>query len=249
MVLAEAFMTPVEPAAELLDRKVEDDGATIELYRRGEAYEVRLDGRCAMASDVRRSEKSLAELAVAPLRGRDDVTVLVAGLGMGHLVRQVLDAPGVKVTRVDVVERSRTLVEWESRYFAALNGDAMKDSRVQLHDGDLLTFLKQARLGVGGELPAEGWYAVVLDTDEGPSALSRPGNAALYTDEGLAKLEGALRPGGVVVIWSAGRESELARRLSARFQNVAEIAVPTDTGLEYVYRGRRQPPPATKPAN
>ena len=89
----------------------------------------------------------------------------------------------------------------------------------------------------------------LLDCDEGPSSLSRPGNAGLYTDEGLAKLEGALRPGGVVAIWSVAREVEMMQRLNGRFQNVAEIVVPADSGLEYVYRARRQPPPPTKPAN
>jgi spermidine synthase len=245
-------MTPSEPATEMIDRQVEDGGATVELHRRGEAYDVLVDGRRVMASDVRRSEQSLVELAMAPLRGRDDVSVLVAGLGMGYLVRAVLDAPGVKIARVDVVEASRAVVDWEARYFAALNGDALKDPRVKLHALDLATLLKQVRLGAG-DFPPEGWFAVLLDLDEGPGALSRPGNAEFYTDEGVARLEGALRPGGVLALWSPQRETELMRRMHARLQNVAEMLVPVEiegrAQLDYVYRGRRHPPPPSKPAN
>jgi spermidine synthase len=248
-------MTQVERSGELLDRRVEDDGATVELYRRGEAYDVVLDGRRVVASDARRSEQSLVELALGPLRGRDDISVLLGGLGMGFTLRAVLDSPGVK--RVDVVEASPAIVEWEARYFAGLNGDALKDPRVKLHRVELASFLKQLRLGGGPEVspdvPSDGWFALILDLDEGPTRLSRPGNQALYTDEGVTRLEEALRPGGVLALWSPQRETELVRTLHPRLQNVAEIAVPVEldgqASLDYVYRGRRPAPAPTKPAN
>jgi spermidine synthase len=241
-------MAHSERAAELVDRQVEEGGTTIELHRRGEAYDVLLDGRRVIASDARGSERSLVELAVAPLRGRDDITVLLAGLGMGFTLRAALDMPGVK--RVDVAEISPAIVDWGARFFAALNGDAMKDPRVHLHKTELGTLLKQLRLSSGPDLPpADGWFAVVLDIDEGPAQLWRPENAGYYTDEGLARLEQALRPGGVLAMWSPQRETELVRALHARLQNVAEVVVPVDRGLDYVYRGRRSAPPPVKPAN
>jgi spermidine synthase len=238
--------------SELVDRRVEEGGATVELYRRGEAYEVVLDGRRVVSSDARRSERSLVELALAPLRGRDDIAACLGGLGMGFTLRALLDAPGVQ--RVDVAEASPAIVEWEARYFAGLNGDALKDPRVKLHRMELSTLLKQHRLSSGAELPAEGgWFAIILDLDEGSHRLTRPGNAVHYTDEGLARLEEALRPGGVLALWSPERETELVRTLHARFQNVAEIVVPVEidgqSSLDYVYRGRRHAPPPTKPAN
>jgi spermidine synthase len=242
-----------ERTTELIEQRVEDDGSTLALHRRGEAYEVLRDGRRAIVSDARRSEASLAELALAPLRGRDDVTVVVAGLGMGFGVRAVLDAPGVKIARVDVVESSRAIVDWEARHFAALNGDALKDPRVSLHAVDLATFLKQARLGALPGAPEDGWFAVLLDLDDGPGGLWRPENAAFYTDEGIGRLEAALRPGGVLALWSPARETALMGRLHARLQNVAELLVPVEiegrSSLDYIYRGRRHPPPPSKPAN
>ena len=240
-------MSQTERAAELVERRVETSGATLELVRRGEALDVVLDGRRVVSSDVRRSEQSLIELATAPLRGRDDVTLLVAGLGMGFTVRAALDAPGMKVTRVDVVEQSQAMIDWEAQHFCALNGDALKDPRVKLHATDLATFLKQVRLAAPGELPTEGWLALILDIDDGAKLPSRPGNENFYTDEGLERLEGPMKPGGVIALWSPERDLELLQRLAARFQNVAEVVVPVEFPdkmvMDYVYRGRRHPPP------
>lgn len=233
---------PIAP--EVLDRRVED-GATLELQRRGEALDVLVDGRRVMRSDVRRAEKQLIDLALAPLGQRDDITVVLAGLGMGFTLRALLDAPGVQ--RVDVVEASPAVVEWEARHFAGLNGDALKDPRVTLHAMDLGAFLKAVRLGSVARPAGDGWLALVLDLDEGPGATSRAGNEAFYTDDGIERLEGALRPGGVLAMWSARREPELLQRLHARLKNVAEVVVPVElddqSSLDYVYRGRRPPNP------
>lgn len=232
-------------AAAVLDRRVED-GATIELVQRGDAFDVLLDGRRVMRSDARRAEKQLVELALAPLGQRDDITVVLAGLGMGFTLRALLDAPGV--TRVDVVEASPAIIDWEARHFAGLNGDALKDPRVKLHAMDLATFVKSLRTRSIEPPAGDGWLALVLDMDEGPELVSRAGNEAFYDDEGIERLETVLRPGGVLALWSATREPALLQRMHARMKNVAEVVVPVDlddgkSNLDYVYRGRRPPNP------
>ena len=245
-----AAMTTSELIPELIERKVEGEpadqgsgkpGRVYELYRRGEAYEVHLDGKLLCATDQPRNEQPLVELALAPLKGRDDVSVVLAGLGVGRTLRQILGAGGMIVRRVDVVEVSPTMVDWEKRFFCAHNGDAMKDPRVRLHQTSLGALIRQVRLGAQGVLPEEGAMAVIVDIDRSLDAPLYPGNEAHYTDDGLADLEQILRPGGVVCIWSQKREPDLIPRLTARFQNIAEVAVPVDAdpGLDYVYRGRR----------
>jgi spermidine synthase len=235
---------------EVIDRRVTPDGHEIALLKRGADFEIVYDGNFLMSSDNRRSERSLAELAMAPLSQRDDVKVLVAGLGMGHTLRAALDSPGV--IRVDVVEISDAVIEWNRQHFAPLNGGALDDPRVHVHHADLLGFAKQQRY-TPIEEAKEGWLALLVDVDNGPSWPTRPQNAALYTDEGLGKLEGLLRPGGVLAVWSAQREVEFVRRMHARFVHVAEMVVPVEVGgkagLDYIYRGRRAPEPRAPGGN
>ncbi len=151
--------------------------------------------------------------------------------------------------RVDVVESSPAIIEWEKRYFAALNGDAGRDPRVHLHNVELGQFLAAERMQP--TLP-DGWFAVVLDLDEGPEQLTLPSNSAFYEEAGLMRLERVLRPGGVLALWTPQRDTALVKRLSSVLQNVAELAVPVDVAgqfsLDYVYRGRRHPNPAAGPA-
>lgn len=235
-------MSDAPPLGEVIDRRVTPDGIEVALIKRGDAFEIVYDGNFLMSSDNRRSERSLAELAFAPLSQRDDVKALVAGLGMGYTLRAVLDAPGV--VRVDVVEISEAVVDWNRQHFGKLAGNPLADPRVHLHQVDLATFLKQIRY-TPIEEAKEGWLAVLLDVDNGPSWPTRPQNSALYSEEGLQRIEAAMRPGGVIAVWSAQRELEFLKRMSARFVNVAEMVVPVEVGgkdnLDYVYRARRAP--------
>lgn len=227
---------------EVLDRRVED-GALLELVRRGEALDVLVDSRRVLRSDARRGEQQLVDLLRAPLGQRDDVTLVLGGLGMGFTLRALLDAPGVQ--RIDVVEGSPAMREWEARHFAGLNGDALKDPRVRLHGVDFGTFVKALRTGDIERPAGDGWLGLLLDFDEGPQRLWRAANDALYDDDGVERLESVLRPGGVLTLWSATREPALLQRLHARFKNVAEVVVPVELdgapALDYVYRGRRAP--------
>jgi spermidine synthase len=228
-------------AETLVERRLED-GVLVELWQRDEAWEVRCDGSIDFASDARRSEKAFAELALAPWQGRDDISVLLGGLATGHTLRAVLDIPGV--SRVDVIEVSPAVVEWEAKHFAVMNGCATRDPRVTLHNVELSKFLGYPRSEITG-LPEGGWFACLLDLDEWPDRLSRPGNHAFYTREGLERLEAALRPGGVLGVWTAQKDGELLTRMTARLQGVTQVAVPVDVrgapGLDYVYRARRRP--------
>jgi hypothetical protein len=201
-----------------------------------------------MQSALRRSERELVNLGMVPLRDRNDITVLVAGLGMGYLVAALLESP--RVIRVDVVEHSAAIIEWNKTHLAPLHREPpLGDARVQVHNMSLAAYLRAMRYGTQPEPKLEsgaGYLALFCDLDDGPSALSRPGNEDVYSDDGLADLEMALRPGGVIALWSAQREPALIALMNGRFQNLAEIAVPVDVpghaGLDYIYRGRKRAP-------
>lgn len=223
------------------------DGEQLVLRRAAGGYEILRDGRVAIASAERRSERELVNVGLVPLRDRQDITVLVAGLGMGYLLAALLESP--RVVRVDVVEHSAAIVEWNRTFLAPLHGMApLDDPRVHVHTMGFADYLRAVRYqavpGLNAALEGGGYLAVLMDLDDGPNALSRGGNADLYTEEGLADIEEAIRPGGVIALWSAQRETELMARLHGRFQNIAEIAFPVDVpssaGLDYLYRARRR---------
>jgi spermidine synthase len=217
---------------ELLDETLED-GARVRLIRRAGLCEVWRGNTQLFGEARRREDRAFAEFALAPLGGRDDLSILIAGLGTGLLLRAVLDIPGVRT--VEVVERSPAVVRWCGAQLAIRNGGVLADPRVKVQVTEL-----NARVR-GLESPP-GLFGVLLDLDATAAEPSAPGNEGFYSADGIALLAGVLRPGGVLALASERREPELLRHLSERLQNVAEIAAPVDTEpgkLDYFYRARR----------
>src|SRR5262249_17086266 len=175
-----------------VDEKLEA-GARYELMRRGADWDIFIDGRLAMSSGGPRLESAIVDLALTPWGARDDLTVLLAGLGLGLLLRALLDHPQVK--HVDVVEHSATITGWARGQLASLNGDALEDKRVKLIPRELFAYLRDPDPTTGAR--PTGYSILILDTDEWPMTLSRPENVDFYHDDGLLLLETALRPGGV----------------------------------------------------
>jgi spermidine synthase len=67
--------------------------------------------------------------------------------------------------------------------------------------------------------------AILLDVDNGPDGLVRQANDRLYSNAGLAAARSALRPGGVLAVWSAGPDPVFARRLHKAGFAVDEVRV------------------------
>jgi spermidine synthase len=223
-------VTATPGTEELLDETIED-GARLRLVRRVGLLEIWRDDVLWFGEQRRRQDRDFAEFALAPLGGRDDLSIVLAGLGTGLLLRAILDVPGVR--EVEVIERSPSIARWAGAQFSTLNGGALADPRVTLTIADL-----GARLS--GPEPLQGRFGLVLDLDA--SLASATSNAGLYDDVGVALLASALRAGGAVALASQQREPELLRRLSARMQNVAEVAAPVDSepgALDYFYRARK----------
>ena len=56
---------------------------------------------------------------------------------------------------------------------------------------------------------------MLLDIDNGPGAVMLAGNRALYAAEGLRRVGAALRPAGVLAVWSADPSAPFERALDA----------------------------------
>jgi len=180
-------------ARELLASALTADGADITLFREADGFVVRLGNQVLMASRAHGSEQAMADAATAALAGRRNARLMVGGLGMGFTLRAVLDAAGDDA-EVVIVELLPCVVEWNRGVLAPLSATALEDPRVRLVTMDVAEYLAS---------PRELFDAVLLDVDNGPEAFSAPGNARLYTLDRLRMIHAALRPGGLLVVWSA----------------------------------------------
>lgn len=193
------------------------DGA-LGLHRRGDEWSIRSDGVELMNSRRFGSERALAEHAAAALAGRESRRVLVGGLGMGHTLAAALTAfPDAAVV---VAELSPRVVAWNRGPLAELAGRPLGDPRVSVRVRDVGEVVREAsgapaKAGAGVGAVDARFDAILLDVDNGPEALSQPGNAALYDARGLALTRAALTPGGVAAWWSAGPSAAFERRLRA----------------------------------
>ena len=177
---------------ETIDRARAPDGAELVLARRGDEWVVRAGGHVLMSSRAHRSEETLAELGLERAARCD--TILVGGLGLGFTVRATLERVPENA-RVIVAELSRALVDWNRGPVAELAGRPLEDPRVRLQVSDVADRIAEA---------TRAFDAILLDVDNGPSALVHRRNERLYGEEGVYAAFEALRPGGVLAVWSAG---------------------------------------------
>lgn len=193
--------------------RVDTTEGPLELRQRGERdFLITIDGRVLMTSAAHRSEDALAELACAALRGLPRPRVMVGGLGMGYTLRAALGhlPPGAAVT---VVELNPQVVAWCRGPLAALTDDALGDRRVEVQVADVAHAIAAA--------PAGGYDAIVLDLYEGPHHAVNPPADPLYGELALRRTREALRPGGILAVWSEEADRPFASRLQAAGFEVA----------------------------
>jgi spermidine synthase len=65
--------------------------------------------------------------------------------------------------------------------------------------------------------------AILLDVDNGPEGLMRAANDALYDSRGLEDAKAALRPGGLLSVWSSAPHARFEKRLRVSGFLVEEI--------------------------
>ncbi|HEY6098991.1 MAG TPA: hypothetical protein VIW03_06160 [Anaeromyxobacter sp.] len=203
---------------QVVDRATAPDGAEWTLARRGDEWVVRAGGRVLMSSRQHGSEEALAALALAKVpRPR---TVLVGGVGLGFTVRAALDRLPADA-RVIVAELVPALVAWNRDLVGHLAGRPLDDARTRLQHGDVLARIAEAK---------GAFDAVLLDVDNGPSALADAANARLYGEAGVRACRDALRAGGALAVWSAGPDERYRARLDKAGLETEVHAVPARGG-------------------
>ncbi|MEG3164950.1 hypothetical protein U1701_10115 [Sphingomonas sp. PB2P19] len=202
----------------LLDTAQVPDGGELRLLQRGAEFSIMLGANELMNSRLSGSEEALAEMACERIGTRSGVRMLIGGLGMGFTLRAALARLPVDA-EVVVAELVPAVIAWARGPMAALHGDSLDDPRTRIVEAD-----------VAEPIDAGNWDAILLDVDNGPDGLSRVGNDRLYSARGLATARRALRPNGVLAVWSSAPSKAFSRRLADAGFTVDEVVARANRG-------------------
>jgi spermidine synthase len=202
-------------ARELMDTAIVPGGDEMRLFRRGADFMIVLDRVELMSTRMNGSEEALATMTCDRLADPSAAHLLIGGYGMGFTLRAALGVLGKSATAT-VAELVPEIITWARGPMADLTASCLDDPRVRLVERDVAAV-------IDGETSA--YDAILLDVDNGPDGLVRKGNNRLYTPTGLGIAQNALRPGGVLAIWSAGPDPVFARRLERAGFAVDEVVV------------------------
>jgi spermidine synthase len=192
-------------------------GADVELrlMQRGAEFSMMLGPNELMNSRLSGSEQALATLACKRIGAVERPHLLIGGLGMGFTLQAALAVLGSEA-RIMVAELLPAVIAWARGPMANIFGDSLDDPRTTILSADVIKVIQSH---------AAAFDAILLDVDNGPEGLIRKANDALYNLKGLKSSRRALRPGGVLAVWSSGPNPAFSRRLRDAGFDVSEVAV------------------------
>ena len=167
-------------------------------------YYIEVDGRPLMSTWAPGSERALADLAAQELKDNSRPRVLIGGLGLGFTLGAALDVLP-RGASVVVVEFFETIVDWNRKFSFESTTDRLADPRVVVEVTDVVDYLRDVK---------RPFDAILLDVDNGPDAWCLASNARLYDRAGLTRIRRALKPGGLLAVWSAEGSSVFENRLA-----------------------------------
>ncbi|KQS53116.1 hypothetical protein ASG32_15920 [Methylobacterium sp. Leaf361] len=178
-------------------------GTDLRLMRRGDEFAIMADTIELMNNRRSGSEVALAAMTCARLQDRPRARVLIGGLGMGFTLRAALDGLGPQA-QVVVAELVPAVVAWARGPLAHVFAGCLDDPRVDLQEADVNRLIQAG---------PERYDAILLDVDNGPEGLMRKANDRLYDNWGLKRARWALRPGGILGVWSGAPDRKFKSRL------------------------------------
>ena len=197
----------------LLDTAQVPGGGELRLKQRGDEFSIMLGQNELMNSRLSGSEEALATIACERMGSRKGTRILIGGLGMGFTLRAALAALG-PAARIVVAELVPAVVAWARRPMAEVFADSLTDPRVSIREADVGHLIRSE---------ASAFDAILLDVDNGPEGLTRKANDALYDLKGLSAARAALRPGGVLAVWSSTQNPKFTWRLGKAGFAVEEV--------------------------
>lgn len=195
-------------------------GDELRLFKRDTDFIIALGANELMSSRSIGSEEALALLTCDRLQNTEAPHLLIGGYGMGFTLRAALGRLGPQA-RFTVVELVPEVIDWARGPMADLAAGCLDEPRVEV-------VIRDVYRAIGA---VERRYdAILLDVDNGPDGLTRVDNDQIYSTHGLVAAKAALKPGGVLAIWSAAPDERFARRLKHAGFQVEEVMVRAGRG-------------------
>ncbi len=191
------------PWIQLDSAAIPGESGELRLKQRGNEFSIMLGSNELMNSRLSGSEEALATLSHEKLKRHERPRLLIGGLGMGFTLRAALSA-FPKDASIVVAELVPSVVQWARGPMADVFQGCLDDPRTAIHEGDVFELVRRSKMQ---------FDAILLDVDNGPDGLTRSSNDRLYDFAGLRAARDALRPGGVLAVWSSGPDAGFTRRL------------------------------------
>ncbi len=192
------------------------DGQTMVLSQHDRDFYISVNQSQLMTSREHESELELARLGCHGLQGRRNPQVLIGGLGMGFTLRQALELLPEKA-RVTVAELIPELITWNQDFLGDLTDHPLQDARVKVKACDVRDIIRSSE---------SLFDAILLDVDNGPSAMTHARNEALYQPVGLHAMMRALKEDGCLAIWSVNEDARFERVLKREMLCFRLVRVP-----------------------
>jgi len=197
---------------------IPNNGGALCLFEYGEDFVIKLEsgkGGQLMNTRMHGSEDALAEIPCKKVAGRPNARVLIGGLGMGFTLASALKHLKANA-EAQVAELVPGVIEWNRGPLGDRAGNPLQDPRATVLNEDVAKILQSE---------PNGYDAIMLDVDNGPEGLTHNANNWLYSFDGLAACARALRPKGILAIWSASADRQFSNRLNKAGFKADEVRV------------------------
>jgi len=187
-------------------------------------YEVKLGDEFLMSSLFVEAEERLSTLGLERLKQnghRQDLNVVVGGLGLGYTALKAVQDPDVG--RLRTIDVMKPVIRWHQQGLLPIGDELAVNPKSELIHADFFAVATDEKVGM---LEDTQVHAILLDIDHSPSHWLNEGNSGFYNHESLLKMKNKIVDGGVFGLWSNERpDSEFTKLLNQVFRDTEQHVV------------------------
>jgi len=187
-------------------------------------YEVKLGDEFLMSSLFVEAEERLSTLGLERLKQnghRQDLNVVVGGLGLGYTALKAVQEPDVG--RLRTIDVMKPVIRWHQQGLLPIGDELAVNPKSELIHADFFAVATDEKVGM---LEDTQVHAILLDIDHSPSHWLNEGNSGFYNHESLLKMKNKIVDGGVFGLWSNERpDSEFTKLLNQVFRDTEQHVV------------------------